>query len=371
MEGFFEIFVPTNYQRLGIDFFQAYEIEDAIVCPDQKMKGLIPKTKRVCRFCKLKNGEVSFRKEAHLISKLLGNKYLVSDFECDNCNEIFGDYENHLSNFLGPNRAFYKLLGIGQNYKFKSPNKKTVAEDFKLYGLENSFSISREDIQDQTFEFNREAGETIIRFTKHSYSPLLLYKSILKIALSCLKIQDVADYELAFKYVRSNKLNNNFKGFSNLLVFSTPPGTGHKTPFAYLYKKRDKVRNTCSHVFVLHFMNQIFQIVIPLNKNDLKFFNNEPIPVFYCPPMFHDLETADSILIRDQLLDLSSEEMVKNEEEVIGFRYDTNEYNKGVSYDLETNEIKKGTFDPNSVKQIVIMPKDSFLDLPVNKQKNQ
>ena len=89
MEGFFEIFIPPAYHKLGFDFLQAYELEKEIDCPNEKMKGLIPKTKRVCRFCKLKYGEVYFKKDAHLISKLLGNKYLVSDFECDTCNGIF------------------------------------------------------------------------------------------------------------------------------------------------------------------------------------------------------------------------------------------------------------------------------------------
>ena len=115
-------------------------------------------------------------------------------------------------------------------------------------------------------------------------------------------------------------------------------------------------------------MNQILQIVIPLNKNDLRFFNKEPIPTLYSPPFFHDLVTASTIEIRQQLLDMSSIELVKSEEEIIGFRYDKNEYAKGVSYNPLTNEIKEGTFDPNSVMQIVIMPKDSFLDLRANKK---
>lgn len=371
MNSFTEIFMPPNYQRKGLQFFQAYHIEQTIVCPDVKVKGLIPKTKRTCRFCKLKYDEVLFKKDAHLISEFLGNKYLLSDFECDNCNEIFSNYESHLAHFLGPHRAFQKLFGSNERYKFKSPNKKLTAENFKLYGLENSFSISREDVKDQTFEFDREAGTTLIRFTKHSYSPIFLYKSILKIALSCLRNEDVADYDLAFKYLLSKKYDHYSKGISKLLSYSYPPGIGHKVPFANLYRKNNDKQKIFTHVFELTFMNHIFQMVIPFNKNDLVSFTDETIPIFFSPPMFYDSATANTIQIKDQLLDLSCKKLEKNEQEVIGFKYDVDEYSKGVAYDFETNEIKEGTFDPDSVKQIVIMPKSAFLDLPINKKKSQ
>lgn len=370
MEDVKEVFIPEKFQQAGIAFFQAYDLDKIIVCPDRKMKGLLPKLQRICRFCNSRNGDTSFKTEAHIIPKMLGNKYLVSDFECDTCNRIFSNYESHLSHFFGPVRAFQKLYGLGQDYKFKSPDKKVIAENFNSYGLENSFSISRDDVKDQTFDFNRTGGEVKIKFIKHSYSPLLVYKSILKIALSCLSEKDVKGYELGFKYLHSNILDDKVKGIAKMVIFSMPPGTGHKTAFAVMYKKKDPNRKISTHVFVIYFMNQVYQIFIPLHKSDLTFYNNELLDVLYCPPIFHDSETANTIQIKDQLLDMSSIELVKGEEEILTFKYDVQEYAKGVAYDPSTNEIKEGTFDPNRVVKLVILPVNATLNIPQKTKKN-
>jgi hypothetical protein len=353
------LFAPANYQNRSSSFFDTYNFEKIIMCPEKKIQGLASKPQRVCRFCNLKYGEVYFKGEAHVISKLLGNKFLVSDFECDNCNAIFSTYESHLSHFIGPIRAFQKLNGLDEKYKFKSPDKKTVTENFNLYGLENSFAVSREDIEDQTFEFNRETGETIIKFIKHSYSPLLVYKSILKMALSCLEKKDTQAYDLAFRYILSNTLDDKIKGIAKILIYSTPPGTGYKNPFAALYKKKDEIAKTSTHIFVLYFMNQIYQIVIPLNIKDLKFYTNEIMDILYCPPLFTDVITANTIQIKEQYLDMSSMEIVKSEEEIFILKYNKNDYANAKVYDPKTNEIKDGGFDSNSIKKIVFVPKDS------------
>ena len=238
MENLFEVFCPINFQYLGVSFFNAYDCEKAIECSTKKIKGLLPKPKRICRFCNSKYGEVFFKKDAHVISKLLGNKYLVSDFECDNCNQLFSEYESHLSHFIGPIRVFQKLYGLEESLKFKSPDKKIIAESFNEYGLQNSLSIYRDNVQDFTFDFDYEKCVTTIKLIKHSYSPLLVYKSILKMALSCISQDDLKNYQLAYKFVSTNLLDDKVGGIARILVYSTPLGTGYKKPFAYLYKKR-------------------------------------------------------------------------------------------------------------------------------------
>ena len=45
---------------------------------------------KVCRFCGRRYPEVKFRKKAHAISELLGNKEFVMKNECDECNIFFG-----------------------------------------------------------------------------------------------------------------------------------------------------------------------------------------------------------------------------------------------------------------------------------------
>jgi hypothetical protein len=367
MEEFAEIYCPLQYHPRAQHFLSEYDYVRTIVCPDEKMRGLKPKPQRVCRFCKLQYGQVNFKKDAHVFSEFLGNKYLVSDFECSNCNGLFCTYESHLSYFIGPVRAFQKLYGREKDYKFKSPDKKTVAENYNEYGLENSFSISREDVADQTFEIDREAGRTLINFVKHSYTPLLVYKAILKMALSCLDEDEIKYYDLACKYLLTDSLDDNIRGAAKMLTYSVPPGKGYSTPFAVLYKKMNQEAKLSTHIFVLYFMNQVYQIAVPLNASDLHFYTDEEVEVLYAPPFFHDQKTADTMEIKEQYLDMSGKELVKAEKEVIGFGYNKDEYAKGAAYDPATNEITSGGFNHDAIAKIVFMPENASLKIPLDK----
>ena len=52
--------------------------------------GEYDKSKRICRYCNKSVPKVTFRKVAHTISEALGNKKIITNDECDSCNEIFG-----------------------------------------------------------------------------------------------------------------------------------------------------------------------------------------------------------------------------------------------------------------------------------------
>jgi len=63
-----------------------------------------------CRFCGKSSSEVTFKKKAHAISELIGNKEFVSKNECDVCNEHFGNlYEDNLSKYLGITRSLSQV----------------------------------------------------------------------------------------------------------------------------------------------------------------------------------------------------------------------------------------------------------------------
>lgn len=74
--------------------------------------GESDKSKRVCRYCNKKSPEVSFKKVAHSISEALGNKKIITNDECDACNEKFGEgIENDLILYLNLYRVFLELEG--------------------------------------------------------------------------------------------------------------------------------------------------------------------------------------------------------------------------------------------------------------------
>lgn len=82
---------------------------------DENTRGKIgepDKSKRICRYCNKTNPEVSFKKVAHSISEALGNKKIITNDECDTCNEKFGTgIENDLILYLNLYRNFFGIKG--------------------------------------------------------------------------------------------------------------------------------------------------------------------------------------------------------------------------------------------------------------------
>ena len=71
--------------------------------------------RRTCRFCRRSKVDgASFDKQAHAISRALGNVHLKLADECDECNEFFGtELEPHLLEFLAMQRVFLGIEGRG------------------------------------------------------------------------------------------------------------------------------------------------------------------------------------------------------------------------------------------------------------------
>src|SRR5450631_3173336 len=67
---------------------------------------------RHCRFCGGHPPMVSFRNDAHAIPEALGNGTLFTSYECDSCNQAFGQgIENDLGNWSKPMRTLSLIPG--------------------------------------------------------------------------------------------------------------------------------------------------------------------------------------------------------------------------------------------------------------------
>jgi len=72
------------------------------------------KSKRVCRYCggSKSNGYTEFKKIGHTISEALGNKNIITNDECDQCNWKFGtQIEQDLINLFSPLNTIFSIKG--------------------------------------------------------------------------------------------------------------------------------------------------------------------------------------------------------------------------------------------------------------------
>lgn len=102
---------------------QIYEYAYPISGPQDRKHFIGDKNNNTCIFCGKVKGEVSFKKEAHVIPAALGNKSLFNYNECDTCNEdIFSLHENELVNYLQLERIIMRGKPRKGTPKYKPSN---------------------------------------------------------------------------------------------------------------------------------------------------------------------------------------------------------------------------------------------------------
>jgi HNH endonuclease len=99
---------PTEEQAL--QYFESnYAIMNVWHLPTERKIVLAATADQTCRFCGRRPPDVSYKLEAHALPESIGNRSLVTKYECDLCNEFFGNgIENDFGNWSKPARTFCK-----------------------------------------------------------------------------------------------------------------------------------------------------------------------------------------------------------------------------------------------------------------------
>lgn len=347
-------FYPEECEQNAQSFFNSYTLETEVNCPAKK--PYFPKVNRVCRFCSKSAPDVSFNNDAHVISELLGNHHLVSDFECDKCNEVFGKYESDLANFLGITRTFQSVKGKKNKIpKFPSYDKKLKVESKFKPQIGQVVCLRRLDGLNKTFQFDKENNRTIITYVKNPFIPLNVFKAFLKMALTIIDPKYLKNYDFALEYLRS-KNHDDINGFQNVLQYTLPLTFQFSKPVGMIFKKKLLEEDLLTHVFVLFALNSIYQIILPFNRSDIEIYKKvekgEKMFIKWCPPIFDSDLTFSSDYIFSTLIKLNINEVIKNETEQIimpgGPETITFESN-------ETGEFTEEIFDGGKVEEIQIL----------------
>lgn len=352
-------YYPENEKRQADKFFSAYELELEQNCVAVKTGSFKDRKDRMCRFCHKKSPFVSFHKDAHVISELLGNKTYISDFECDDCNSKFGRYENELANYLGIVRTVQSVKGK-KVPKFKSADQTLDVESTVADEITNQVKFRRYDGLDQTFEFDKENNLTIIHYKKASYTPLSVYKALLKMALSVMPSQHLVNYKHALEYLITQNHDENFTGFAILTGYIMPLTFQYPSPTVMLFKKKNQADNLFTHVFVLYALNSIYQIVVPFNILDRRLFmpGNTGVDTFWCPPLFGNSNYYEVAPILSRSFDLNSTDKVKGEIESLRIPAQEGEFDISKIINEETGEITERKFDASKIIGVDLMMRE-------------
>lgn len=214
-----------------------------------------------CRFCEKSIPEVSFKKEAHALSELIGNRQLVVTDECDDCNSLFAEsLEDHLGKFTKP----YRVLGQVKGKK-KIPSYKTPAQLSRI-DFEQGKGISIAERQDDQFvELIEDENRLKIKFILEKHIPAAVYKALVKMALSVMPTSELHEFKLTKRWIRHRDHAVPFLSPLQALVTFVPGPKPFVDTTAILLRK--KSTSTTAELpycmFIVSFGNLQLQIMVP------------------------------------------------------------------------------------------------------------
>lgn len=354
-----QLFPHSNYRKQAESFVKQYEPMQAIF-PFKSSTELKPRHERVCRFCGKDVLATTFKETAHTIPEMLGNKLMFSDFECDNCNALFGkEFENDLSYYLGISRTITGTKGKRKVPTFTAPGNALKAKSENILG-EETIIISRDDVTNGTITVNKEQGTMTVKGKKIPFRPLRVYKAILKIALSLLPENDIRDfYKPAIDFLMGR---GNIKFIGCVMSGYQLPLTFNFPPHAFIFKKRETHAMIHSHVVALYFQNIIISIPVPLNCNDSFFRNTQKITIPLYPPLFTQATNFKDLQLLPFAEDFSSDEKKKGSVDEIAVQINPEELKKSAEFNINTGELLNAPFNPDEIVQVIIRQRSDSIN---------
>lgn len=219
---------------------------------------------RECRFCGILKNSEEFRKKAHAIPELLGNKRILIDNECDSCNEFFGkQLENHLANFLSANRTFEKIKGKNGIPKYKNPNSESTII-FKNSQLDVNTTFI-----DDFLKINANIKSIRFKINRKPYIPIAVFKTFVKMILSLLPQDQLTTFSGYTSWILEKEHTNKF-GELILIHQIIPDPPPYTNGFVLVLERKSKAQELPLYQLVIGIKNSIYQIALPTLDSDKK-----------------------------------------------------------------------------------------------------
>jgi hypothetical protein len=297
-----------DFENIAREYDKNYVVAFSNISEFTQDKLIINDPIKRCRFCDRSEPAVSFRKTAHAIPELIGNKRIISNNECDTCNEKFSKIlEDHLGKYLGLWRTMMQIKSKNGVVSYKAPD-----------------GISRIDLRDHGIEIksfeenpivitNDEEKTVTIQGFRQPYIPIAVFKCFVKIALSVIPY-DLLDYFYDTKnwLLEDSHVISRYDIQPILTIASSVPGI---KPFGDLsiivFRRKDDELRVPFMQMVIFFGNLGYQIVVPCKSKDYQ-LNNQIINIMPFPhPTWVLNKPLASIGISK--IDLSGKVLVKND----------------------------------------------------------
>lgn len=296
-----KIGINEKIEPARIEYFESFY--DILRTPDFDDKSRLLKPshgiytignsqKKICRFCGKSENEVSFNKIAHAVPESIGNHVLASNYECDICNEFFGNtIENEYANFFGLYHSIMQIAGKNgvPKCKFKVPCDKRT-EECAQYCVEVFFQDNMPCIRKC-----REVGNEYLILSENSLTiskpvgrccPIAVFKTIVKMAISVMPVEELHLFSSVITWILEAEHSNFYENKKLLVRYKIIPGFNvTKYPHYILFRRKKDVWNKPYMLFNLTYGCYSLFVEMPRDADNSTNFEFEnmmfpPIPFY-------------------------------------------------------------------------------------------
>ena len=284
MEGNFK----SGYIKERLDYYNSnYRIIVDYPLVNEKpiiIKDYSSPDERICRFCGNAKPEATFKKKAHAIPELLGNKAIILSNECDTCNEFFAyECEDHLAKWFGPMRTLSKMNGKRGIPKYKS-------DEFTAAKGENGMELFiNSDSSEMNFtECSSGTFKIPVDMKTQPYIPIRAAKALVKSAISILPESILPECDVTIQWLLG-KSNLKMHKFPVLYAF-TPGYNPYIGGKVVICKRKEPDAKLPLLWYIVASANFLFQIMIPFCNSDkwIKESEDNNFQVTFFPTPFSD-----------------------------------------------------------------------------------
>jgi hypothetical protein len=232
----------------------------------KKPIGEQDKSKRICRFCNNQREKVSFKNVAHAISESLGNKKIILNEECDECNSEFGS----ASGIEGSLITYLKFYGLFFGVKGKNGIPKLKGKNFEI---SNDGHIELKHYADSDEEISKDDALSEAKFHLETFDNIVMqdiYRTLCKYALSILDSSVLPQFQDTINWINGKTALTKLPKVAILASYDF----FRIHPSLIVYVRKDDNTNLPYAVGEFHYTFLTFVFIIPLTKSDNKDFTD-------------------------------------------------------------------------------------------------
>jgi len=265
-QDFIETYNNSNVEHLSIlgALIEHYHIDVSSVDTRTHI-GKSDRSERICRFCGKSTavGGVTFKKIAHAIPEALGNKGLILNEECDDCNERFGNtIEQDLISYFNFHRVFWAIKG-------KNGVPKISFKNGYFERKENKFVIGyKPGPSEGAFKDLKEV--TLVSHDR--IATVNIYKSLCKIAISVIDADKLRHFGRTISWLLADELCPQV--LPKVAILNAPQ-MRVECPQIVLYHRQSAQENLPHLVGEFKFKTLLLVFIVPFSDLDTKTFSSD------------------------------------------------------------------------------------------------